>query len=47
MLKPGLFIRILSNALRVRLNHSTKPSDCGWYGVVLVFCIPRRWQTSL
>jgi hypothetical protein len=25
----------------VRLNRSTIPSDCGWYGVVRVFVMPR------
>ena len=28
----------------VLLSHSTNPSDCGWYGVVLVFSICRNWH---
>ena len=30
----------------VRLNRSTRPSDCGWYAVVRVLLIPRSLQTS-
>lgn len=37
---------MLKTFKRVRLNRSTIPFDCGWYGVVRVFCMLRILHNS-